>query len=150
QVKAKIRFLPLLTGTIDVRLRIDNPQLAATSQQVDSIHHTPIEEAVKEGEVSWQHTLRNMVPVRISLLLSDGEVRYHSDPRADPIQLHALHITAGNVTNRPSENGSYPSELHVHAHLADDAEVNLKSHVDLLAKPSPRLEGDLNIQHLTL
>ncbi|HWF61091.1 MAG TPA: hypothetical protein VN666_12380 [Nitrospira sp.] len=36
------------------------------------------------------------------------------------------------------------------AHLADNAEVALNSHVDFLAKPSPRMDGDLKVQHLTL
>src|SRR3569832_1597524 len=91
-----------------------------------------------------------MTPVKVSLSLSNGEVRYWSDPKVDPIQVHAHQIMAAIVTNRPHDNKPYPSELLVRAHLADNAEVALDSHVDLLAKPSPRLEGNVKVQHLTL
>ena len=53
--------------------------------------------------------MRKMMPIRMSLSLSNGNVRYHSDPQVDPIQLHDLQITAANVTNRPPENEAYPS-----------------------------------------
>jgi membrane protein len=150
QVKAHIRFLPLFTGKLDVNLQIEGPQFSATSQQVDSILHTSKQEETKQKAVAWQDTMRKMMPIHVSLSLSNGAVRYHSDPHVEPIQLHQLQMTAANVTNRPPENEPYPSELRVKAHLADNAEVALNSHVDLLAKPSPRMDGDLKVQHLTL
>ncbi len=150
QVKVHIGFLPLFAGKIDVNLQIEDPHVAATSQQVDSILHTPKKEEAKQQAVAWQDTMRNMMPVHVSLSLSNGDMRYYSDPQAEPIQLHQLEITAANVTNRPPENAPYPSELRVKAHLADNAEVTVNSHVDVLATPSPRLDGDLKVQHLTL
>lgn len=75
QLKVHTRFLPLLTGKIDVNLEIKDPQFAATSQQVDSVLHTIKQEAVKQEAVPWQDTMRNMMPIHISLSLSHGEVR---------------------------------------------------------------------------
>ena len=150
QVKAHIGFLPLFAGKIDVHLQIEDPHIAATSQQVESILHIPKKEAVKLEAIAWQDTVQNMIPIHISLSLSNGDVHYYSDPHADPIQLHDLQITAANITNRPPEHEAYPSELRVKAHLADNAEVALNSHIDFLAKPSPRMDGDVKVQHLTL
>lgn len=150
QVKVHIGFLPLFAGKIDVTLQIEDPQLAVTSQQVDSVLHTPKKEDVKEKAVAWQDAMRKMMPIHVSLSLSHGDVRYYSDPHVEPLQLHQLEITAANITNRPPENEPYPSELRVTAHLAENAEVALKSHADLLAKPSPRLDGDVKVRHLTL
>src|SRR4030095_1820471 len=127
EVKAKVRFLPLLTGKIDLNLQIENPQLAATGQQIDSILHTPKKEEVKEEAVAWQDKLREMMPVRVSLSISDGKVRYQSEPTVQPIEVHALNMSTSNVTNRPGENDSYPSDLRVNARLADEAEVALDS-----------------------
>ena len=90
------------------------------------------------------------MPVRMAVSLSNGQVRYESDPTVDPIQLHQVDITAGNVTNRPPDNEPYPSELRVNARLKDDAELAFDSRADFLAKPSPRVDGDLKVQHLTL
>jgi hypothetical protein len=149
EVKAKVGFLPLLTGKIDLNLQIENPQLAATGQQIDSILHTPRKEEVKEEAVAWQDKLREMMPVRVSLSISDGKVRYQSEPTVPPIEVHALNVSTSNVTNRPG-NDSYPSDLRVTARLADEAEVALDSRADFLAKPSPRVDGDLKVHHLTL
>jgi hypothetical protein len=150
QVKARVGFFPLFTGTIDVTVHIDDPRFAATSQQIDAILHTPKKEAVKQEAVAWQDTVRNMMAIQASLFLSHGDVRYHSEPQAEPIRLHDLQITAANITNRPPEHEPYPSELRVQIRLADNAEVALNSRADLLAKPSPRMDGDVTVQHLTL
>ncbi len=150
EMRAHVRFLPLLTGKIDLHLEIETPQLAATGQQIDSILHTPKKEEVKKEVVAWQDKLREMMPVRVSLSISDGKVRYQSEPTVQPIEVHALNVSTSNVTNRPAENESYPSPLRVTARLADEAEVALNSRADFLAKPSPRVDGDLKVHHLTL
>lgn len=150
QVKARISFFPLLTGKIDGSLQIDEPKFAATSQQVDAILHTPKKEELKQQAQAWQDTVRNMMSFQASLSLSRGEVRYYSAPQVDPIHIQELQITAANITNRSPEHERYPSELRMQAHLADKAEVAFNSHVDVLAKPSPRLDGDLNIQNFRL
>jgi hypothetical protein len=91
-----------------------------------------------------------MMPIDVSLFLSNGDVRYHSEAQVDPIQLHNLDLTAANVTNRPPEHEPYPSELRAKARLAENAEVDLDSHVDFLATPTPRLDGDLKVRDLSL
>jgi len=150
QTKVKVRFLPLLTGTIDVNLHIENPQLAATDQQVHSVLNKPKQEDVKEPSVAWQDRLREMMPVRLSVSLTNGDIRYHSDPRVEPIEVHQLALTASNVTNRPRDDEQFPSELRVNAHVGDEGEVTLESRADFLAKPSPRIDGEMKVHHLTL
>jgi len=150
EIRANVRFPPLLTGKIDLHLEIETPQLAATGQQIDSILHTSKKEEVKEEAVAWQDKLREMMPVRVSLSISDGKVRYQSEPTVPPIEVHALNVSTSNVTNRPAANDAYPAELRVTARLADESEVALDSRADFLAKPSPRVDGDLKVHHLTL
>jgi hypothetical protein len=150
QSKVRVRLLPLFTGKIDVNLHIENPQLAATDQQVHSILHNPKKEDVKEPDVGWQDRLRDMMPVRVSLSLSNGDIRYHADRHVEPIQVHQVAVTASNLTNRPRDNEQFPSELRVNAHFGDEGELAVNSRADFLAKPSPRIEGDVKVQHLTL
>ena len=150
EVKARVGFFRLFTGKADVSLQIDNPHIAATSRQVDSVLHIPKKEAAKEQAVAWQDSVRDMMPVRVSLSLSNGEVRYQSAPDAEPIELHHLSVTAENVTNRPGDDEAYPSGLRVNARLADDGEVAVDSRADFLAKPSLRIDGVMKVHHLTL
>ena len=150
EVNARVGFLRLLTGKADVNLSIEKPQIAATSRQVDSVFHTPTKDKAKEETRPWQDSVREMMPVRVSLSLSNGDLRYRSDPGAEPIELHELGVTAQNVTNRPGDDEAYPSDLRVKARLADDGEIAVESRADLLAKPSPRIDGDMKVRHLTL
>lgn len=150
EVKARVGFLRLFTGRVDVNLQVENPQIAATSRQVNAVLHSPVKEGANEQAMAWQDTVRQMMPVRVSLSLSNGNVRYQSDPNAKPIELHQLGMTAENVTNRPGENEAYPSDLRVNARLADGGEIAVESRADLLAKPSPRIDGDMRVHHLTL
>ena len=149
-VKAKVRLLPLFTGTIDLNLQIDKPQLAATSQQVDTVLHPREKEEVKQEAVAWQDTVREMrMPIRVSLSISNGQVSYKSDPTVDSIELRQLDVDAKNVTNRPKDE-EYPSELRMRAKLSDGARIELDSHADFLAKPMPRIEGGVDVQHFKL
>ena len=150
KVNARVGFLRLLTGKVDVHLQIESPQIAATSRQVDSVLHTPKKEQAKEQVVAWQDSLRDLMPIRVSLSLSNGDVRYQTEPDAEPIELHQVGVTAKNVTNRPGDNEAYPSHLRVNARLGDEGEIAVESRADLLAKPSPRIDGEMKVHHLTL
>ena len=150
EVKARVGFLRLFTGKVDVNLRIENPHIAATSRQVDAVLHTPKKEPAKEQAAAWQDSVRQMMPIRVSLSLSNGDVRFQTDPSAEPIEFHQVGVTAENVTNRPGENEAYPSGLRVNARLKDDGEIAVESRVDFLAKPTLKIDGEMKVHHLTL
>jgi hypothetical protein len=149
-LNADLRLLPLFTGAVALDLEIDEPQFAATSQQVDALLHAPVKKEATQQAVAWQDTLRDMRRIGVSLSLRDGQVRYQPEPKVDPIQLDHVDITAANVTNRPSENDSLPSTLQVHARVSDQSTIALDSRADFLAKPSPRIEGDVKVERLSL
>lgn len=146
-VKAKVRILPLLARTIDLNFQIEGPHLAATSQQVDTVLQK--KEEVKQAAVAWQDTLREMMPIRLSLSILNGHMSYKSDPNVDPIELHQLDVNATNVTNRP-ENEEYPSELRMRVKFSDGGRIELDTRADFLAKPRPRIDGGINVQHFQL
>ena len=147
---ADARFLPLLTGTVDLSLRIERPALSATGEQVDKVMHTEDKKEIKEEAAAWQDTIRGMMPVRLSLSISQGEITYTSKPSVAPIRIEQFEIAADNVTNRPAGGDMYPSEVHVSARLPDQAELALNGRADFLAKPDPRIEGELQIKHFSL
>gem|GEM_PF-181772 len=147
---ARVRLLPLFRGTIDVHLVMQQPQLTATEEQIDAITHPQHKDEVKEAAVSWQDNVRQIMPVRVSLALSDGQLSYQTEPTVEPIVLHQLGVDVDNVTNRPAENEAYPSALRVSAHLSDQSEITVNSRADLLAEPSPRVDGDLKVESLAL
>jgi YihY family inner membrane protein len=148
---SRVRVFPLFTGTVDLHVKIEHPQLAATERQVDAVLHLPKKkEQVKQQAAAWQDTMRQMMPIRLSLSLTDGTVTYRSEPHVEPLELHQLEVDARNVTNRPADIEAYPSTLRVNARVADDSHVALDSRADFLAKPNPRIEGDLKVKHVAL
>ncbi len=147
---ADARFLPLLTGTLDLDLRIDRPALSATGEQVDKMMHTEDKEEIKEEAAAWQDTIRGMLPVRLSLSISQGEITYTSKPSVVPIHIEQFEIVADNVTNRTDGDDMYPSVLRVSGRLPDQAELALNGRADFLAKPDPRVKGEIQIKHFSL
>ena len=146
-VKAKVLILSLFARTIDLNFQIEGPHLAATSQQVDTVLQK--KEEVKQAAVAWQDTLREMMPIRLSLSILNGHVSYKSDPNVDSIELHQLDVNATNVTNRP-KNEEYPSELRLRAKSSDGGRIELDTRADFLAKPRPRIDGGVNVHHFQL
>ena len=131
-------------------MHIPKPVLATTGQQVDTMLHTPVKEDVKEQAVVWQDAVRDMMPIRISLDISEGELHYKRDPAADFIRVQALRVTVANVTNRPAKDDKYPSTLYVSARLFNEARVEVEGHADLLATPTPRIDAQLKVEQLSL
>jgi len=147
---ADARFLPLLTGTLDLDLHIERPALTATADQIDKVMPTEDKEAIKEEAAAWQDTIRGMMPVRLSLSISQGEITYTSKPSVAPIRIEQFEIVADNVTNRPAGDHMYPSVLRVSGRLPDQAELALNGRADFLSKPDPRVEGEIQIKHFSL
>ena len=150
-LNSRLQVFSLFTGKIDVHVKIEHPLLAATEQQLDAVLHSPKKkEQVKQQAVAWQDRARQMMPIRLSLSLTDGTVTYRSEPQVEPIEFHQLDVEARNVTNRPADSESYPSTLRVNARGSDDSDITLDSRADFLAKPSPRIEGELKVEHFVL
>jgi membrane protein len=149
-LQGRVRFWPLLTGKIDLNLEMKRPHLAATEEQVEAVLHPQNKEEVKEQAVAWQDMVRELMPIRVSLSISDGQLRYRSEPTVEPIALNQLQVHVENVTNRPVEHEMFPSALRVDARFSEESKIALDSRADLLAKPSPRVDGDLKVERLAL
>ncbi|HET8720802.1 MAG TPA: DUF748 domain-containing protein, partial [Nitrospira sp.] len=149
-VRTRVRFLPLLTGTVDVNLGLEQPHIAATDQQANAILHPAKREEVKQQAVAWQDTIRGMIPIRLSLSISDGTAAYRTGPNIEPIQLQQVEVAANDITNRPPDNESYPSELRFSGRLSDRSQIRLDSRADFLAKPKPRIDGALKVEDVAL
>jgi membrane protein len=149
-VRARVRFLPLFKGNIDVNLALEQPKIAATEQQITAILHPVATHEANTDAGAWQDKLREMMPIRLSLSITDGNATYRSDPHFEPIEFQHLDVAAIDISNRPPENEPYPSKLRFNGRLSDQSDIRLDSRADFLAKPSPRLDGELKVEHLAL
>ncbi len=150
QLTADAKFFPLLTGIVAADVDIERPVLAATRQQIDAAVHQGDAEEAKEQAVAWQDRLREVMPFRIDLSITDGQVTYEGAPLAEPVRVQRLSVQADNLTNRLNQDEPYPSDLHVQADFLDQARIAIDGRADPLAKPHPGLEAQVKVQDLHL
>src|SRR5690348_2621668 len=103
------RFAALLKGKARGEIHFKDPINTVTQQQIK----TALAKADQRTEqtVLWQDRVRGMMPFTADLFVKNGEVRYEGQPKVEPIRMTALDIEARNLTNRPEDTQSYPSEL---------------------------------------
>jgi hypothetical protein len=147
--RAGIGLLSLLTGTLSADLQVDRMALSATREQVDTALRKGDREESKEQAVAWQDTLREMMPVRLALSITNSDVTYRGAPVAEPVYVQ-LEIAAHNVTNRPKADETYPADIHIKAMLLDQARLTIDGHADPLAKPHPAVNADLQIENVDI
>ncbi|MBD0315651.1 MAG: DUF748 domain-containing protein [Nitrospiraceae bacterium] len=147
--RAGIAFLPLFTGTVSADLHVDRLALSATREQVDTALKKGAHQESKEQAVAWQDTLREMLPLRLALAITNSDVTYVGAPAAEPIYVQ-FEIAADNVTNRPKPDQTHPAALRIKANFLDQARLTIDGHADPLAKPHAAVVADMNIENLDI
>jgi hypothetical protein len=144
--RAGIALLPLFTGTASANLHVDRLALSATREQVDT--------ALKKGEtkeqaVAWQDTVREMLPIRLALAITNSDVTYRGAPAVEPVYVQ-FDIGVDNVTNRPKSDQTYPTDVHIKANFLDQARLTLDGHADPLAKPHAAVIADMKLENVDI
>jgi hypothetical protein len=145
--RADVSLWSLLSGTLAADLNIERPSLSATREQVDAVLN--MEEA-KEEAVAWQDTVRDMMPLRLALSVTNGDVTYEGAPAAERIYIQGLDIAVKNATNRPDADQPYPAELHFKAMFLEQAQLLIDGHADPLAKPQPAVKADVQVREVDI
>lgn len=147
--RAGVGLFPLLTGTISADLHVDRLALSATREQVDTALRKGDQQESKEQAVAWQDTLREMLPIRLALSITNSDVTYRGAPAAEPVYVQ-LEIAANNVTNRPKADQTYPADVHVKAIFLDQAQLTVDGHADPLAKPYPAVTAYMKVENVDI
>ena len=142
------RFAALLKGKARGEIHFNDPVITVTQQQIK----TALAKADQRTEqtVLWQDRVRGMMPFTADLFIKNGEVRYEGQPKVEPIRMTALDIEARNLTNRPEDTQSYPSELVLRSRLFDAGRVEFNVRTDLLAKPLPKVDASIKLSGLRI
>lgn len=148
--RAGVGLWSLLSGTIAAELSIDRPALSATREQVDEAFHKHDHQEVKEEAAAWQDALRDMMPLRVALSITNADITYEGPPAAERMYIQGLEIIAKNVTNRPDPDQAYPAELHLKAMFLEQAQLLIDGRADPLAKPFPAVDADLQVRDVDI
>lgn len=148
---ADARFAPLLTGTLDVDIRLETPIFHATDRHLDGLVRRAHNEHIKKTVSGWQDRAREWPAFRASLHLGKGQLTYEETrSTSGPIQIQELNLDVTDLTNRPSAQDSYPSQWRAAARLPDESHMEFEGQADFLATPSPAVEANMKVHRLQI
>lgn len=141
---AGVHLAGLLRGTLVSAHRIDGPSAHVTRPQAKAeINQTP--------PSTWQDTVRNLFPIRISELnVAQAQVTYYDHPKAQPVKLTDIQFEAGGIENRGGDGQEYPSTIKLEARLPQGGRIAAQGHANLLTKPLPAVDVDFELADIAL
>lgn len=147
KIAASVQWLAVLRLDLVGDLEIDEPRIHL------DLRHARAEatDARSVAERGWQEAVQEIYPLEINhFAVTDGSVTYIEPGGAGPVRLTHVFLTAENIRNVASDEGTYPSPVHLSAWLQDTARLQVDGEADFLAVPHPGMRGDFQVQGLEL
>jgi hypothetical protein len=139
---ASVDWLAVLRGSIVADFEIDNPKININLKQTKK----EIEDDVPMKERGWQDAVKEIYPLEINnFVVRDGELTYVDQGPFKPLQLTNINFWAENIRNVSSEQGVYPSPVHVDAVVFGKGKLLADGHADFLAEPHVSFKADASL-----
>ena len=147
ELDASVQWAAILRGKLVADFELREPKL-----------HVNLKNAKKEAtdrktvaERGWQEAAFEIYPLKINeLTVTDGDVTYIEPGPNEPVRLTHVFVTAENIRNVRSREGTYPSPVHLSAWLQDTARLQADGDVDFLAVPHTALKADFQMRDLDM
>ncbi len=144
---ASIHWRELLTGHLVSDHSIDRPTLHITRSQVkkEAQDDVPVEER------GWQEAVLAIYPLKINeFKITDAEIFYLDSSHAKPLHFSRLNFKAGNIRNIESQDGVYPSDVHLDGHVFENGRLTINGSADFLAQRHMGVNADLQLERINL
>ncbi|MGH7231113.1 MAG: DUF748 domain-containing protein [Nitrospiraceae bacterium] len=146
QWRASIHWRKLLTGHMVSDHSIERPILRLTRAQFQK--HV---KADKDKARAWQEMVRAIYPFEINeLTITNGDISYQDSARARPLRVSELNFKAGNIRNIESQDGVYPSDIHLDSHMFEHGRLTIDGSADFLAQPHLGLNAEVQLDDVDL
>lgn len=144
---AGVDWRALLHGGLKARFSFDEPEL-----HIDLTHlKKEAADKTKMSERGWQRAAQEIYPLEINRFqVHNGEVTYIDKDPKKPMRIERLYVDLQNIRNVRSAAGTYPSPLHVQAHVFGSGRLDLTGHADLLAEPFAAIDADFRLDGVPL
>jgi hypothetical protein len=144
---ASVQWRALFHGSVVAEFAIDNPKIHLDLKQTKK----EIEDDVPMKERGWQDAVREIYPLEINnFVVRNGELTYIDQGPFKPLQLTKINFFAENIRNVSSEQGVYPSPVHVDAVVFGQGKLSADGHADFLAEPHVSFKTDLSLADIGL
>jgi hypothetical protein len=145
---ASLHWGALLRGQVVSDHAIDRPVLHVTRPQAKK-EMKDLESVVEEK--GWQEAVLALYPLEINLLtIADADITYLDNPKAQPLHITHLNVRAENIRNVKSEEGIYPSRIHLDAIVFDTGRMKIDGSADFLSEPEMGLKADVVLEDISL
>jgi hypothetical protein len=144
---ASVHWRALLRGALVANFRVDEPSIHFDRRhfEKEATDEVPIEQR------GWQDALTAIYPLKINeFRVVDGDLTYVDEGPFQPLHLRQVNFKATNIRNVRSEEGVYPSEIHLEAAVFDEGVVRLDGHADFLAVPHLGMKGRVSLERIAL
>jgi hypothetical protein len=146
-LSASVHWGALLHGDLVADFEIDNPKVYINLKQTKK----EIEDDVPIEERGWQQALQEIYPLEINeFVVRDGELTYVDQGPFRPLELSKVNFRAENIRNVRSEQGVYPSGVHLEGVIFDRGKLVADGNADFLAEPHVSFKADLSLDQVDL
>ena len=144
---ASVNWRALLSGHVVADFEINNPKLFINLKQSQNEikDETPIQQR------GWQEAVQAIYPLKINeLVITDGELTYVDQGPFRPLEFTAINFTAYNIRNVRSQEGEYPSPVHLDANVFKNGKIVLDGNADFLAEPHVAIKAAIGAEQIEL
>jgi Domain of Unknown Function (DUF748) len=147
RLDASVHWKALLSWKLVADFALDRPKLYVNLAHLRSEAADP-EPMAKHG---WQEAFQAIYPLKINrFTIVNGEATYVDDGPFEPLELHAVNVTADNIRNIRSRERDYPSAVHLDAVVFKKGKVSIDGHADFLAEPHLGIKADVALDGIEL
>lgn len=144
---ASVHWKALVHGRVVGDILIEHPVVVLNLTQARSEINDPT--PVKDK--GWQDALQAIYPLKINQLrITEGDVTYQDRGPFKPLRVYDIDLTAANIRNVRSEEGVYPSPMHLTARIFDAGSVRADGWADFLAEPYAAFLADIQLDTIAL
>jgi hypothetical protein len=147
RLSASVDWRAILFGRVVADFEFDSPKVYINRKQAkkEIEDETPIQ---KRG---WQQALQEIYPLKINhFLIYNGALTYVDEGPFRPLELTAVNLSAANIRNIASEEGVYPSPVHIDAVVFGKGKLLLEGNADFLAEPHVSFKTDASLENIAL
>ena len=152
-----VAHIPLLSASVDWRavlfgrvvadFQIESPKIYINRKQAKE----EIDDDVSIRERGWQQALQEIYPLKINqFVIHNGELTYVDEGPFRPLELNGVNLRAENIRNIRSDEGVYPSPVHIEAVVFGNGKLLVNGNADFFAEPHVSFKTDLALENIAL
>ncbi|HWO42420.1 MAG TPA: DUF748 domain-containing protein [Candidatus Eisenbacteria bacterium] len=144
---ASVHWRALIYGRLVADFEFDEPEIYINRSQTKK----EVQDPVPVKERGWQEALQAIYPLKINaFIVRSGRLTYTDRGPFRPLELTDVNFRAENIRNVKSEQGVYPSRVHLDAIVFGRGKLEADGHADFLAQPHVSFKTDLSLDRINL